>query len=78
MLSFLVAPLVEGIDISGHIHSEYVVCSCFNLFILLSFSTSTQSVGILSYTFLRKTGQDDVTVPMVKSSAFVDFVSLLK
>nr|AAO22768.1 unknown protein [Arabidopsis thaliana] len=27
--------------------------------------TSTQSVGILSYTFLRKTGQDDVTVPMI-------------
>ncbi|GAB4847489.1 hypothetical protein Ancab_026546 [Ancistrocladus abbreviatus] len=26
---------------------------------------STQSVGLLSYTFLRKTGQDDVIVPMV-------------
>ncbi|CAH1421547.1 unnamed protein product [Lactuca virosa] len=26
---------------------------------------ATQSVGLLSYTFLRKTGQDDVTVPMI-------------
>nr|F4JPP0.2 RecName: Full=Protein MICRORCHIDIA 3; Short=AtMORC3; AltName: Full=Protein CRT1-homolog 2; Short=CRT1-h2 [Arabidopsis thaliana] len=26
---------------------------------------STQSVGLLSYTFLRKTGQDDVVVPMI-------------
>ncbi|CAN1813963.1 Protein MICRORCHIDIA 2 [Linum perenne] len=26
---------------------------------------ATQSVGLLSYTFLRKTGQDDVVVPMV-------------
>ncbi|XP_010446808.1 PREDICTED: protein MICRORCHIDIA 2-like [Camelina sativa] len=26
---------------------------------------STQSVGLLSYTFLRKTGQDDVIVPMI-------------
>lgn len=29
------------------------------------FSTATQSVGLLSYTFLRTTGQDDVIVPMV-------------
>lgn len=28
-------------------------------------SQVTQSVGLLSYTFLRKTGQDDVIVPMV-------------
>ncbi|XP_062102504.1 protein MICRORCHIDIA 2-like [Humulus lupulus] len=28
-------------------------------------SQATQSVGLLSYTFLRKTGQDDVIVPMV-------------
>ncbi|KAJ7944222.1 MORC family CW-type zinc finger protein 4 isoform X1 [Quillaja saponaria] len=28
-------------------------------------SQSTQSVGLLSYTFLRRTGQDDVIVPMV-------------
>lgn len=28
---------------------------------------ATQSVGLLSYTFLRRTGQDDVIVPMVKS-----------
>ncbi|KAK6924431.1 hypothetical protein RJ641_010631 [Dillenia turbinata] len=28
-------------------------------------SQNTQSVGLLSYTFLRKTGQDDVIVPMV-------------
>ncbi|XP_012078398.1 protein MICRORCHIDIA 2 isoform X2 [Jatropha curcas] len=28
-------------------------------------SKATQSVGLLSYTFLRKTGQDDVIVPMV-------------
>ncbi|CAK8562193.1 unnamed protein product [Lathyrus sativus] len=26
---------------------------------------STQSVGLLSYTFLRKTGQDDVIIPMI-------------
>ncbi|KAL1215547.1 Protein MICRORCHIDIA 1 [Cardamine amara subsp. amara] len=26
---------------------------------------STQSIGLLSYTFLRKTGQDDVIVPMI-------------
>ncbi|KAF3596202.1 hypothetical protein DY000_02027992 [Brassica cretica] len=26
---------------------------------------ATQSVGLLSYTFLRKTGQEDVTVPMM-------------
>jgi hypothetical protein len=31
----------------------------------LSFSKATQSIGLLSYTFLRKTGQDDVIVPMV-------------
>ncbi|XP_074376099.1 protein MICRORCHIDIA 2-like isoform X2 [Apium graveolens] len=30
-----------------------------------STSQATQSVGLLSYTFLRKTGQDDVIVPMV-------------
>ncbi|KAB1200490.1 MORC family CW-type zinc finger protein 3 [Morella rubra] len=28
-------------------------------------SRSTQSIGLLSYTFLRKTGQDDVIVPMI-------------
>ncbi|XP_061360859.1 protein MICRORCHIDIA 1-like [Gastrolobium bilobum] len=28
-------------------------------------SRATQSVGLLSYTFLRKTGQDDVIVPMI-------------
>ncbi|XVF17969.1 hypothetical protein REPUB_Repub10bG0171000 [Reevesia pubescens] len=28
-------------------------------------SKATQSVGLLSYTFLRKTGQDDVIVPMI-------------
>ncbi|KAF7828908.1 protein MICRORCHIDIA 1-like [Senna tora] len=28
-------------------------------------SRKTQSVGLLSYTFLRKTGQDDVIVPMI-------------
>lgn len=28
-------------------------------------SRTTQSVGLLSYTFLRRTGQDDVIVPMV-------------
>jgi len=28
-------------------------------------SSSTQSIGLLSYTFLRKTGQDDIIVPMV-------------
>ncbi|KAL5713380.1 hypothetical protein ACHQM5_015460 [Ranunculus cassubicifolius] len=28
-------------------------------------SDATQSVGLLSYTFLRKTGQDDVIVPMI-------------
>ncbi|KAJ4714283.1 Protein MICRORCHIDIA like [Melia azedarach] len=28
-------------------------------------SNATQSVGLLSYTFLRKTGQDDVIVPMI-------------
>ncbi|CAN0861472.1 Protein MICRORCHIDIA 2 [Linum grandiflorum] len=37
--------------------------------IVFSRSTSagkaTQSVGLLSYTFLRKTGQDDVVVPMI-------------
>ncbi|XP_059437585.1 protein MICRORCHIDIA 2-like [Corylus avellana] len=30
-----------------------------------SASRATQSVGLLSYTFLRKTGQDDVIVPMI-------------
>lgn len=28
-------------------------------------SSSTQSIGLLSYTFLRKTNQDDIIVPMV-------------
>ncbi|KAH9711179.1 protein MICRORCHIDIA 2 [Citrus sinensis] len=28
-------------------------------------SKSTQSIGLLSYTYLRKTGQDDVIVPMI-------------
>lgn len=28
-------------------------------------SSSTQSIGLLSYTFLRKTAQDDIIVPMV-------------
>ncbi|KAK9948507.1 hypothetical protein M0R45_004079 [Rubus argutus] len=28
-------------------------------------SKATQSIGLLSYTFLRKTGQDDVIVPMI-------------
>lgn len=28
-------------------------------------SRATQSIGLLSYTFLRRTGQDDVIVPMV-------------
>ncbi|KAK2990451.1 hypothetical protein RJ640_011199 [Escallonia rubra] len=30
-----------------------------------STSRATQSIGLLSYTFLRRTGQDDVIVPMV-------------
>ncbi|KAM4117517.1 hypothetical protein ACJW30_02G130700 [Castanea mollissima] len=30
-----------------------------------SASRATQSVGLLSYTFLRRTGQDDVIVPMI-------------
>ena len=44
------------------------------LFFVSFFRKATQSVGLLSYTFLRRTGQDDVIVPMVKSSAFVDFL----
>ncbi|KAE9450353.1 hypothetical protein C3L33_17757, partial [Rhododendron williamsianum] len=36
-------------------------------------SRVTQSVGLLSYTFLRRTGQDDVIVPMVSSLFLVDF-----
>ncbi|KAL2577027.1 hypothetical protein AAZV13_16G107900 [Glycine max] len=31
---------------------------------------ATQSVGLLSYTFLRRTGQDDVVVPMVTFPSF--------
>ncbi|KAL5975096.1 hypothetical protein ACLOJK_031772 [Asimina triloba] len=31
----------------------------------LSGSRATQSIGLLSYTFLRRTGQDDIIVPMV-------------
>lgn len=37
----------------------------FDVVILLYCRRATQSVGLLSYTFLRKTGQDDVIVPMV-------------
>ncbi|KAL9820050.1 Protein MICRORCHIDIA 3 [Arabidopsis thaliana] len=33
---------------------------------------STQSVGLLSYTFLRKTGQDDVVVPMIRYAMQID------
>ncbi|KAG6399561.1 hypothetical protein SASPL_141042 [Salvia splendens] len=38
--------------------------SFYNLAVL-SFSRATQSIGLLSYTFLRRTGQDDVIVPMI-------------
>lgn len=37
----------------------------FTHFLLMPFSRATQSIGLLSYTFLRRTGQDDVIVPMV-------------
>lgn len=43
-------------------HSHAFLC------VLISFSIATQSVGLLSYTFLRMTGQDDVIVPMVMFS----------
>ncbi|KAF9603671.1 hypothetical protein IFM89_037330 [Coptis chinensis] len=35
-------------------------------------SHSTQSIGLLSYTFLRKTGQDDVIVPMIDYESLGD------
>ncbi|KAL5699776.1 ATPase morc2 [Ranunculus cassubicifolius] len=35
-------------------------------------SHTTQSIGLLSYTFLRKTGQDDVIVPMIDFELFGD------
>lgn len=34
---------------------------------LFSIRKATQSVGLLSYTYLRQTGQDDVIVPMVST-----------
>ena len=34
-------------------------------FLFWSFSSTTQSVGLLSYTFLRATGHEDIVVPMV-------------
>ncbi|KAG6397395.1 hypothetical protein SASPL_143562 [Salvia splendens] len=40
------------------------ISSFYNLAVL-SFSRATQSIGLLSYTFLRRTGQDDVIVPMI-------------
>ena len=54
------------------------------LFVTLSCSRATRSVGLLSYTFLRRTGQDDVIVPMVDlwtlyilfKSIFASFVNL--
>jgi len=36
----------------------------FNLFMFFSV---TQSIGLLSYTFLRSTGKEDIVVPIVKS-----------
>lgn len=40
--------------------ADVVVFSCCNLT-----SVSTQSIGLLSYTFLRETGHEDIIVPMV-------------
>lgn len=40
--------------------ADVIVFSCCNLT-----SVSTQSVGLLSYTFLRETGHEDIIVPMV-------------
>lgn len=47
----------------------------------ISSSHATQTVGLLSYTYLRKTGQDDIIVPMVciclissADSVFIFFV----
>ncbi|KAI3862599.1 hypothetical protein MKX03_011334 [Papaver bracteatum] len=36
-----------------------------NLLCFLFYSRVTESIGLLSYTFLRRTGQDDVIVPVV-------------
>lgn len=35
----------------------------------------TQSIGLLSYTFLRKTGREDVVVPMIDYEVFPDSVA---
>ncbi|CAN1190568.1 Protein MICRORCHIDIA 2 [Linum perenne] len=50
--------------------SKTTIGQCFQLLLTLMFEylfvrKETQSVGLLSYTFLRKTGQDDVVVPMI-------------
>lgn len=51
-------------------------CQCFKLVCLISFKTNgfvficlsfTQSIGMLSYTFLRGTGKEDIVVPMVRT-----------
>lgn len=41
-----------------------------NWVILVFFFSPTQSIGLLSYTFLRSTGKEDIVVPMVISFKF--------
>lgn len=45
----------------------YIEMHTIFYFILFSIRKATQSVGLLSYTYLRQTGQDDVIVPMVST-----------
>lgn len=51
------------------------VSSCFflttGLFLFLLPHRATQSIGMLSFTFLRQSGHDDIIVPMVSAVAAI-------
>lgn len=69
----------DGLRYLYHASNFYLLVSYIVLFLTIDFSigvievnvlffmlcSTTQSVGMLSYTFLRNTGKEDIIVPMV-------------
>lgn len=74
-LYFWYGELLKKGYITLYLLSEFLH-QCFKLVCLISFKTNgfvfiflsfTQSIGMLSYTFLRGTGKEDIVVPMVRT-----------
>lgn len=66
MSAFKYAHLCSSLPKECCLH-DFVSELCKSILLLNCWFRSTQSIGLLSYTFLRCTGKEDIVVPMVRN-----------